>query len=160
MRAIRAEFGLAVWIILFALIYLFADTQLPPAHIGDPLGPKAFPALVAGGLIISGLLLFYEIWKKHRAETGSGDAPRTINVRQAVILVAMVGWTALYYWFFESAGYLIATPIFLFGLLLHFHRGRLLANIAIAICFTGTVYALFSLLLGVPLPTGPIEMPV
>jgi putative tricarboxylic transport membrane protein len=159
MRALRAEFGLAVCIIVFAMVYLFADSQLPPAHIGDPLGPKAFPALVAGGLIISGLLLFYEIWKKRRAEAGSGEAPRKINVRQAIILACMVGWTALYYWFFESAGYLIATPIFLFGLLSHFHRGHPLANIAIAVCFAGVVYALFSLLLGVPLPTGPIEMP-
>ncbi|HEY4162641.1 MAG TPA: tripartite tricarboxylate transporter TctB family protein [Dongiaceae bacterium] len=159
MRALRAEFGLAVCIIVFAAAYLFADSQLPPAHIGDPLGPKAFPALVAGGLIISGLLLFYEIWKKRRAEAASSEAPERVTLRQAVILVAMVAWVALYYYFFESAGYLIATPIFLFGLLSHFHRGHILANIAIAICFAAVVYALFSLLLNVPLPTGPIELP-
>ncbi len=160
MRTLRAELGLAVCVIILAAVYLFADIQLPSAHIGDPLGPKAFPALVAGGLIISGLLLLFEIWKKHRAEAGRHQAEpgMPVNIRQLVILAAMVAWTALYYWVFEYFGYLIATPIFLFGLLSHFHRNHLRANLAIAVCFTGVVYALFSLLLGVPLPSGPLPI--
>lgn len=160
MRALKAEIGLAVGVIIFATAYLFTDSQLPSAHIGDPLGPKAFPALVGGGLIISGLLLLAEIWKKHRADDGRHAVePRVpVNKRQLLILAAMVAWTALYYWSFERVGYLIATPIFLFGLLSHFHRGHLRANAVIAICFAGVVYALFSLLLGVPLPSGPLPI--
>jgi putative tricarboxylic transport membrane protein len=156
MRALRAEFGLAVCIIAFAAVYLLADSALPPAHIGDPLGPKAFPALVGGGLILSGLLLFLEIWKKRRAEAGSSAAEPKIPVdkRQVVILIVMIAWTALYYGCFERLGYLLATPVFLFGLLSHFHRGHMRANAIIALGFTLVVYSLFSVLLGVPLPTG------
>jgi putative tricarboxylic transport membrane protein len=111
-------------------------------------------------LILSGLLLFLEIWKKRRAaEAGKLAASHEppVDKHQLSILCAMVAWTALYYATFEYLGYLIATPIFLLGLLSHFHRRHHLVNVLVALGFTLAVYALFSLLLGVPLPTGPFE---
>jgi len=161
MRVLRAEFALAVCAIIGALIYLWADSMLPATRIGDPLGPKAFPALVGGGLILSGLLLLLEIWKKRRSPEfariqASHRAP--VDKRRQIILCAMVAWSALYYAAFDDLGYLIATPIFLLGLLSHFHRGHHIVNVCVAVGFTGVVYALFSLFLGVPLPTGPLPI--
>jgi len=43
-------------------------------------------------------------------------------------------------------------------LLSHFHRGHHIVNVCVAVGFTGVVYALFSLFLGVPLPTGPLPI--
>ncbi|HEY2890073.1 MAG TPA: tripartite tricarboxylate transporter TctB family protein [Dongiaceae bacterium] len=159
MRALKADAILAICVIAGALLYLWSDLHLPTNRIGDPLGPKAFPALVAGGLILSGLLLFLEIRKKRRAMT-AGEAPAhaaaPVNRHQLIILGGMVAWTAIYYAVFEQLGYLLATPVFLFALLSYFHRGRHVVNVFIAIGFAGVVYALFSLLLGVPLPRGPL----
>jgi len=159
MRALKADTVLAISIIAGGLIYLWTALHLPTNRIGDPLGPKAFPALVAGGLILSGLLLFLEIRKKRRAMT-AGEAPlhtaSPVNRHQLIILSGMVAWTAIYYAVFEYLGYLLATPLFLFGLLSYFHRGRHVVNVLVAIGFAGVVYALFSLLLGVPLPRGPL----
>ena len=161
MRALRAETALAACIIVGALIYLWADSTLPVSRIGDPLGPKAFPALVGGGLILSGILLLLEIWKKRRSpEFEKAASRRTVAVdhRRQVILCAMVAWTALYYLTFDALGYLIGTPLFLLGLLSYFHRGHHLANAMTAVGFTAAVYGLFTLLLGVPLPTGPLPV--
>jgi len=35
---------------------------------GDPLGPRAFPALIGGGLLFAGALLLVETYRKARAE--------------------------------------------------------------------------------------------
>ena len=160
MRALKAEIVLAFCAIAGALVYLWADLHLPATRIGDPLGPKAFPALVAGGLILSAVLLLFEIRKKRHA-LRAGEQPAhdmaPVTRKQAVTLIAMAAWTALYYAVFEWLGYLLATPVFLFGLLSHFHRGKHVVNAAVAIGFSLVVYALFSLLLGVPLPRGLLD---
>jgi len=160
MRALRAETALAACVILGAALYLWADSMLPPTRIGDPLGPKVFPALVGGGLILSGILLLFEIRKKRRSPEFAAAATQQASAdwRRQLILCAMVAWTAIYYLCFDWAGYLIATPVFLFGLLSHFHRGHHVANAVVAGGFTAVVYALFTLLLGVPLPTGPLPV--
>ena len=151
MKAVMPDVVLAICVIAGALVYLYADTSLPLMRIGDPLGPKAFPALIGMGLLISALLLLYEAWQKHRT---TEVRRHRVDFRQIGILCAMVAWTAIYYSAFEYAGYIISTLIFLFGLLSFFHRGHYRANLAIAIGFTACVDLLFSQGLGVPLPTG------
>jgi putative tricarboxylic transport membrane protein len=159
MKALRADLWLAVTIIIVAAIYLRADFALPSARIGDPLGPKAFPALVGGGLVLSGLLLLLETWNKRRALRDTRVEPRSGDRKHvALVLVGMIVWTGVYYYVFESVGYPIATPIFLLGLLSYFNRGRYVTNVLVAVCFTAAVYLLFSILLGVPLPTGPLDL--
>jgi putative tricarboxylic transport membrane protein len=70
----------------------------------------------------------------------------------------MVAWAGLYYFVFETLGYLLATPIFLFGLLSYFNHRKYLTNVLVALGFTAVVYLLFSILLGVPLPAGPLPL--
>jgi putative tricarboxylic transport membrane protein len=159
MRALRADLYLAIAVIVVAAIYLHADYGLRAANLGDPLGPKAFPALVGGGLVLSALLLLLETWKKRRALPESRAEPRRPVDKHVVLsLVAMVVWAGVYYYFFEILGYLIATPLFLFGLLSFFNKGRYLTNVLVALGFTAVVYLLFSILLGVPLPPGPLPL--
>jgi putative tricarboxylic transport membrane protein len=147
-----------------AAIYLHADAGLPTARIGDPLGPKAFPALVGGGLILSALLLLFETWNKRKALAGTTEAPRSPETPKGdekaliPVMIGMVAWSALYYFVFEPVGYLLATPVFLFGLLSYFNPRRYLTNVLVALGFTATVYLLFSILLGVPLPAGPLPL--
>jgi hypothetical protein len=47
------DWVLAGCAVIGALIYLYADSQLPLVRIGDPLGPKIFPAIIGGGLLLS-----------------------------------------------------------------------------------------------------------
>jgi putative tricarboxylic transport membrane protein len=159
MRALRADFMLAATVIIVAAIYLFADAGLRTARIGDPLGPKAFPALVGGGLILSAVLLVFETLVKRRTLEDRTIEPRTKDEKHLVlIMIGMVVWSGLYYYVFETLGYLIATPLFLFGLLSYFNQRKYLTNVLVALGFTGIVYLLFSILLGVPLPSGPLPL--
>ena len=159
MRALRADIILAITIIAVAAIYLFMDAHLRSARIGDPLGPKAFPALVGGGLVLSAVLLLLETRKKRELLTDTRIEPRTAEEKHVIhVLIGMVAWTALYYYVFDRLGYLIATPIFIFGLLSYFNRGRHRMNAAIAGGFTLVVYMLFAVFLGVPLPSGLLPL--
>jgi len=159
MRALRADLYLAIAIIVVAAIYLHADAGLRTANIGDPLGPKAFPALVGGGLILSALLLLLETWSKRRALEDTRVEPRSKDEKHLIlIMLAMVVWSGLYYFVFEMLGYLIATPLFLLGLLSYFNKSRHVTNLLVALGFTAAVYLLFSILLGVPLPPGPLPL--
>lgn len=169
MKSIKGDVWLAFCVIALAAVYLYMDMRLPEVRLSDPLGPKAFPALVGVGLIASALVLLLEGRNRDRspahndtpAKPATGpvaEVPHADGAHESkghpLILIAMVGWTALYYLAFERAGYLFATTIFLFGLLLYFNRNRLKTNLAIALGVTVFFDLLFSQLLGVPMPTG------
>ena len=60
-------------------------------RIGDPWARKIFPAIIGGGLLISGLLLMLETYRKrqqivHRCDavvTAVAPAPRTASGRES-----------------------------------------------------------------------------
>jgi putative tricarboxylic transport membrane protein len=147
--------ALAVCVILGALAYLYADIRIPSSDIGDPLGPKAFPALIGAGLLLSGLWLLVENRRKRPQPVSTGPTPLA---SQWPVLAAMLAWTALYYASLEPIGYLPTTVVYLLGLLSYFHRGKIIANIAIAVAFTAITWGVFSKLLHVSMPPG--VMPV
>jgi len=69
---------------------------------GGPDGPQAFPALIGIGLLVSGLLLCGETWRRRRAAGRRGGASRPIERQSRRILAAMTAWTALYYFAFDA----------------------------------------------------------
>jgi putative tricarboxylic transport membrane protein len=161
MKSVKGDVWLAIVVIVGAAIYLVMDLQLPEVRLSDPLGPKAFPALVGVGLISSALLLLFETRSKARHATDAARETRpaaTADEQQPkhspFVLIGMVMWTIAYYFAFDRAGYLIATSVFLLGLLSYFNRKRIKTNVAIALGVTVVFDLLFSQLLGVPMPRG------
>jgi len=157
------DWVLAGCAIIGALIYLYADSQLPLVRIGDPLGPKIFPAIIGGGLLLSGLLLMLETYRKRQqvvpaaAPSSPAVAPAPQDRQRPGVLLAMLAWTVVYYLAFEPVGYLVATVVFLVGLLTMFHRKKPRTNLAVALGFTAVIYAIFTQLLHVPMPQGILE---
>jgi len=167
MNTKKPDVWLALCVIAGALVYLYSDLHMPVMRSGDPLGPRAFPALIGGGLLFAGALLLVETYRKARAQAASRVqtevAPRApAEIRkgrhQTVVLLAMVVWTALYYTAFEPVGYLVSTAVFLGGLLSYFHRGHYRTNLLVALGFVVIVDLVFSRLLNVPLPAGILSL--
>lgn len=149
---------LGVCVIIGAAVYLHADANLPVLQNGGPMGPQAFPALVGIGLLVSGLLLLGETWRRRRAAGFAPAAPADpIERRSRAILAAMTAWTALYYFAFERVGYVVATVVYMFALLAFFNRGRWWVNAASAAGFTLAAYMLFTSFLQVALPRGILD---
>ena len=142
--------------LVLAAVYLYATKQIPTLEIGDPLGPKAFPVLLGIALIAAAILLFVETLKKD-------DAPPVKAPREALHYLWLIGgvtvWTALYFWVFDRAGYLLSTIVYLLVLTARFNRGKWRANILTSVLFALGSYILFVRILGVTLPKGipPLE---
>ena len=145
-----------VCIIVFAGLYLYATSQIPSLEIGDPLGPKAFPRLLAAGLFVTAAMLFFEMLRARRSAEvqRQPEEERKQERGHYLVIAGVVVWTALYYAVFEPLGYMISTAVFLLVLMAYFHRGRWLTNTVTAVSFAVGSYALFVKALGVTLAPG------
>lgn len=132
--------------------YLYLTEQIPVMMFGDPLGPRAFPRLIAGILVLSALLWVAEALAARRgrgAETAGPAAP-------AWLPFAVTAWFALYVLTLEVLGFVAGSTLFLLGLLTVFHRGRWAINVAVALGMPLCAYLIFTRILSVTLPAGSL----
>lgn len=137
--------------IVLAALYFYATAQIPSLEIGDPLGPKAFPNLLGVALLIAAVMLLLEM-RRGSPPQPSEDAPG--DRRHYLVIAGVVVWTLAYFFAFERAGYLIATTVYLIGLMTYFNRGRWTTNLLTPVLFCGGSYFLFTRVLGVNLARG------
>jgi putative tricarboxylic transport membrane protein len=138
--------------IIVAAVYLYATTLIPSLEIGDPLGPKAFPRLLGIALLLSAGLLFLEIWRERGSRPKAG-ASRDWPPGIVLVIAGVTVWTALYYVAFQPLGYIVATTLYLLGLVAWFNRGKWLANVLSVVLFAMLSYVMF-VKLDVNLPRG------
>ncbi len=143
--------------LLLAGVYFWATAQIPSLELGDPLGPKAFPRMLMAGLLIAAVMLLLEILRDsaRQKSEGSSAAKWRWEPHQWVV-VGITAWTALYVVAFEPLGYMLATVIYLLGMMTYFNRGRWLMNGLTAVLFVMISYFAFTKLLGVTLARGII----
>lgn len=143
--------------LIIAIVYFVATAQIPSLEIGDPLGPKAFPVLLGVLLLVSVVMLFFETLKP-----GAKDGPRvhvSAEDRHHLLMIGFVTlWTALYFWLFERAGFLLGTTLYLIVMMAIFHRGKWAINITTAVLFSLACWGLFVKVLGVVLPAGLLSL--
>jgi putative tricarboxylic transport membrane protein len=144
--------------VILTVVYLYASTQIPVLAIGDPLGPKAFPRLLGIAMLIAAGFFALELWRDRakKQEAPEAQAPR-FEGPIVMVLLAVVAWTALYYFVFEWLGYILATAIYLLAMTMWFHRGKSLVNIVSVLLFVFVTYFVF-LKLEVRLPPGVLPL--
>jgi putative tricarboxylic transport membrane protein len=148
---VRANLTILVLSVVLSIVYLYSTTQIPSLEIGDPLGPRAFPNLIGIGMLLAAGMLGFEIWRdkaKNIPEEKLDLQPRVV-----LILLIVAAWTGLYYLFFVSAGYILATSVFLLPLMVYFHPRKWVSNVLSAVLFSIGTYWLF-VKLDVSLPKG------
>ena len=149
-----ALMGLVVAIL--GVIYLIFTMNLPNAAIGNANEPKYFPLLIAGILIIVGIVFVFK--------SGVSNIPIAMNnFKQSfiedkdtnfMILLTCIG-SVVYALVFRKLGFVFSTFFFLSLLLYITRKEKLIANTVVAAVFSMTIYLLFSKLLGVSLPPMP-----
>jgi len=142
--------------ILIAVVYLYATTLIPSLEIGDPLGPKAFPRLLGIALLLSAGLLALEIWKKRKTNEPEVPPSELFEPLIIKILLCVVVWTGAYYAVFNPLGFIVATSLYLLGLMSWFNKGKWLTNVLTSVLFSVGTYILF-VKLDVSLPKGVLE---
>ncbi len=139
--------------LILAGVYFYATEQLPSLEIGDPLGPKAFPRLLVAGLILTAVVLLLELLRARKTPTIAAE-PDPLDRGAQMVVAAAAGWTLAYFLVFETLGFVIATTLYLLGLMAYFNRGKWVANGLTAVLFPLGGYLMFSKLLGVTLARG------
>lgn len=154
-----------VFILALAAIYWFAIGQIREPLIGDPIGPRAIPKLLAIGLVISALFLWAETVAKGRTDAlpkqrpPEGAAAPELSSAQAsgsrpLVIAAIVGGTLVYFFLFTWLGYALATTTYLFALMVLFNPAKTTANALTALGFSLGTYLAFTRLFGAQLPAG------
>jgi putative tricarboxylic transport membrane protein len=134
------------------LAVVAASLTLPGPTPADPVGPRGFPALL--GLVLLGSAV--GMARPRRAPAGAGEEEDRGTLALRPLLLAL-GLTAVYLALLEPAGYLLATPPYLAGLLLAqggvSRRTLLLTALGLPLL----LYLLVAVVMRVPLPPGPLE---
>jgi len=148
-----------VFILALAGVYAWATEKLPSLEIGDPLGPKAFPRLLTVGLLVTAVILLFEILRERKTAPAASQVKPAKPAEPAEpntyhIVAGVTVWTFLYFLVFEPLGYVFATPIYLLGLMAFFHPGHWISNVLTAVLFSVGSYVMFVKVLGVNLARG------
>lgn len=149
----QAEIVFAVVTILVGGAFLYLTLQIPQMRFGDPVGPRLFPMLVAGGLIVCGgcLLATRLITQRTAPELSqNGDTASSYPFAIAGVLLLLAAYVAA----FRPVGFVPSATLFILTVASIFNSARWLANLATAIVFPLALYLTFTRLLGLRLAPG------
>jgi putative tricarboxylic transport membrane protein len=140
--------------LILAGIYFYATEQLPSLEIGDPLGPKAFPRLLGILLLITALILLFEIIRGRKVVVSDAPSRGPSTFGSMMVVAGVSVWTFCYFLVFERLGFVIATIIYLIALMAYFHKNKWTSNVLTSVLFSVGAYLMFTKLLGVNLARG------
>ena len=145
-----ADFIISIILIaLSVFLYMTAD-KMPGATKG--IGPGDYPKFICSILFVLGVIQLISVI------VSSKGIPfiqfSEINKKFLVRALIMVVATFVYYKLMKPIGYLLTTPLYLFGSFMLFGYKKKIKGAIIAIVFTVVVYLLFTKVFMIFLPRG------
>jgi hypothetical protein len=133
--------------ILIGIFIIYATKDYPQGLQGVP-GPAFFPRILSCVVIGLSILLLIKTYVKKDG--------RKISIfdKDSIKVYVTIGFLLAYLIILDLIGFIISTPIFLFGLIFFYVRKNPLKNAVVALVVTFIVYGIFKVLLSVPLPQG------
>jgi len=113
------------------------------------IGPRLFPFLVAGGLLVVGLLVLRQALFGHIAHERGFELDW-----RAVAWVA--GGLLVQLWLIERLGWIVATALLFLAGTLAFYDRRVVLNLAIGAALAALTFWVFNDGLGLSLPVGTV----
>src|SRR5688500_15432687 len=168
------ERRLALVIALVAALVLWMATQVPEPSTFMVVGPRLFPYVLGGAMLLSAVLLFTlptprivtaaseQVVAEHTdaaGVVGVGDADEgeegSLEWRRTLILM---GITALFVAAFEPLGFVLSTAAFIVAASWVLGSRNWVRDVIAAVAVAGGVYYLFTQLLHVRLPGFPFGL--
>jgi len=168
MKENREERIASIVLIIFSAAYLTGAFFIPMPVLKQQLGPGGFPIAVGFGMLI--LACIYA-WQQFRGGMAPKESEEEIERRAAIIgaeekiekkadlrtMGFILGLMLLYAFFFEILGYAIATFLMFMAGVLYLDRRHLVRDGVIAVISSFFLYYVFTILLRVQLPAGPLK---
>ncbi len=153
----RVDLVLGVAVSLFGIVLLLVAQGFRQDIGGDLLGPRAFPQVVGIGLFLTGGSVFLVNLRAIRSGQLMGvggtkdDEGHPASAPRAFMLM---GLTIGYAIVMTPLGFLFATPLYFLTALRTMQTTKLSSYIVLCVGYTLVIYAVFALLLNIPLPNG------
>lgn len=141
---------LAFCALAIAAVYFHYTRQIMVPRMGDPVGPRVFPHILQGGLVLTAAALVVE----HVTLRARGMLPSGGGEGVGGITLATIGLFAGYLLAFNRLGFLLASALFLVTLLSLTNRGKWRTNVLVAIGVPLALYIVVGVLFGARLPRG------
>jgi putative tricarboxylic transport membrane protein len=147
----KHDFTLAGIIIVFASAFIAGAFLInEPVTTFSAVGPRAFPIMIGIGMLLSGLWLGWQTWRRQAAAFKFSDLEeidwKTWGLTALLFLV--------YILIFEPVGYLISTALFLFVVARILGSRAWLRDAIVSIALSLAIYYFFNGLMKVGLPKG------
>ncbi|MDI7861859.1 tripartite tricarboxylate transporter TctB family protein [Rhizobiaceae bacterium n13] len=147
-RPDRAALVIAVALIAVAAVIFWDVSRLGAIASYARIGPTTVPNLVAGGLLVLGIWTAIEAWR--------GDFPEREHQEMGPVLW-IVGGLAAQMLLLKPLGFSIATGVLFAMTAAGFGKRKLWLTLPIGIAFSFVVWVIFTRLLQLHLPSGPLE---
>jgi putative tricarboxylic transport membrane protein len=145
---------IAIFLILLAVVYFYATSQIPSYEVGDPLGAKVFPTLLGIGLVLAALLLLFETYKTKSRENSEKERESKKERRHLVIVGSVVCWTIIFIILLEYLGFLLSSMVYLIVFMTCLNSKKVWLHMGVSVVFSVALYILLAKGLGVTLPKG------
>jgi putative tricarboxylic transport membrane protein len=132
------------------ILLLDALSFTSPSAQADAVGPRLFPLVASGILVLGGLSLVVTGLRATQRAGASSDEPPVPLGRLAVVIAIFVGFLLI----FEPVGFLISTALFMSVMTTYVRPDRVKSNVVVGIATSCCIYFSFIELLGVGLPVG------
>ncbi|HEX7126081.1 MAG TPA: tripartite tricarboxylate transporter TctB family protein [Thermodesulfobacteriota bacterium] len=120
------------------------------------MSPKLFPGLAAAAMTGGGLVIVVAgLWRARSREAGAGVGASEAEPEAALPPLALWLGSVLYAALLPHLGFLAATPLFLFSLIVVWGVRGWATRVCFTVGYTAALFYVFERLLGVPLPSGP-----
>ncbi len=155
------EILLGLGLIALGLFFAVETTEIKVAPIYAKVGPTVFPWIVAGALIVLGVLFAIQAWRRGHHSLSPGPIPgqgypatpqapasdwRALAVISAALLLQVV--------LLRSAGFIVTAVVLFMAVTYAFGSRQYLRNLVIAILLAVLVYVGFTRGLNLQLPPG------
>lgn len=140
----EAAFGLGV--ILFGVLVAILAARIPAGPAYARVGPRLFPWLVAGALVLVGIAVLVEAWRSQPPES------RTLIDWRAIGLVGvgLAGQIALMTW----GGFIVASTVLFVAVAAAFGSRRFIRDTLVGLALCAVTQIVFTWGLGLRLPSG------
>lgn len=147
--------------LVFSLAYLALALQIPLSSLTTAgVGPRAFPIAIGIALALATLALLVKGLREARDDEdepaepveAADDTLAQSPARFGVVIALLLGYIFL----FVTLGYVISTALFVLAVTMYLDPRKWIRNLVYAVLFPLVVYFVFTELLQVTLPTGPM----
>lgn len=152
----KKETGVALVVIAVAAWYLWQCNYLP-TKAADPLGPAAYPRMLALSIIVFGILhIIVSYFRRHRLKADEDTLQGRARLMGNVRIVGVIAATAAYLLLMEPLGYIVSSFLYVLGVPAIVGERSVRGIATSTVVLTVVLYLVFVKMLGVLVPDGII----